>query len=350
MSTRQQLMSLLRDVLTAVVVVVVVLAALYVYGGRWPPMVVVESESMQHSNEWSEVGVIDTGDLTFVRTLGRAGGVTTWVEGRETGYDRHGEFGDVVVYHKNGLGQTTPIIHRAIVWLEYNATGGGYDVPALDVLNEPHGFYVRDLTSYHTGEREEMDLYVDVARILQNFQGRPPHSGYVTKGDHNRDVDQVSLPSWTGAGAPPEGTSPLVEPVKDAWVVGVARGELPWFGLIKLWASGQTKLHKAPANSGNDLALTVALLLVLPMLVDTLAVEVRARRPAAPRSAGRGRRRRSARGAGKGAQGEGGGKGEGKGGGDSEGAGREGGRAPGGPLAGLLAALRRRPPDGDDDA
>jgi len=335
MSTRRQVMSLLRDVLTAVVVVVVVLAALYVYGGRWPPMVVVESESMQHSNEWSEVGVIDTGDLTFVRTLGRAGGVTPWVDGRESGYDRHGDFGDVIVYHKNGLSSTTPIIHRAIVWLEYNATGGGYDVPSLEVLNEANGFYVRGLTSYHTGEREEIDLYVDVARILQNFQGRPPHSGYVTKGDHNREVDQVSLPSWTGAGAPPEGTSPLVEPVKDAWVVGVARGELPWFGLIKLWASGQTKLHKAPANSGQDLALTVALLIILPMLVDTLSLEVRARRPTAREVAGRGRRRRRGRRGAKGAPEE------------EEGT-EKGGRAPGGPLAGLLAMLRRRPPEGDD--
>ncbi len=333
MSTRRQVMSLLRDVLTAVVVVVVILAALYVYGGRWPPMVVVESESMQHSNEWSEVGVIDTGDLTFVRTLGRAGGVTTWVEGRDRGYDRHGDFGDVVVYHKNGLTGTTPIIHRVIVWLEYNQTGGSYDVPTLDVLNEAHGFYVRGLTSYHTGEREEIDLYVDVARILQNFQGRPPHSGYVTKGDHNREADQVSLPSWTGAGAPPTGTSPLVEPVKDAWVVGVARGELPWFGLIKLWANGQTKLHKAPSNSGNDLALTVALLIVLPMLVDTLSLEVRARRPKAREAGGgRGKRRRGARGVAKGEPEEG----------------EEGTRAPGGPLAGLLDMFRRRPPEGDD--
>ena len=331
MSTRRQLMSLLRDVLTAVVVVIIVLSALYVYGGRWPPMVVVESESMQHSNEWSEVGVIDTGDLTFVRTLGRAGGVTTWVEGRAKGYDRHGDFGDVVVYHKNGLKETTPIIHRAIVWLEYNATGGGYDVPSLEVVNTASGFHIRGLTSYHTGEREEIALYVDVARILQNFQGRPPHSGYITKGDHNREVDQVSLPSWTGAGAIPLGTSPLVEPVKDGWVVGVARGELPWFGLIKLWVNGQTKTRKAPANSGEDLALTVALLIVLPMLVDALSLEMRARSPKARAATGRGRRRRGARGGAKGAP-------DGDEGGASE---------PAGPLAGLLARLRRHPPGGD---
>ncbi len=294
MSKRAQMMSLLRDVITALVVVIVVLVSLWAYGGRWPPMVVVESESMQHSNVYSEVGVIDTGDLTFVRTLERSGGVRTWVEGRDTGYSRHGDHGDVIVYHKNGLDTTTPIIHRALVFIQYNASGGGYDVPRLDVWNERHGFYVRDVPSYHTGTEELIDVHVDVSVILNNFQtlaGREPHSGYITKGDHNREVDQTSLRAWTGVGAPSKQTTILVEPVEDGWVVGVARGELPWFGLIKLWANGQTKQHPPPDNSAHDLVLTIALLLLLPMLVDLLAAEVRARRPR-PEGRPRARRRR----------------------------------------------------------
>ena len=48
---------------------------------------------------------------------------------------------------------------------------------------------------------------------------RPDHSGFITKGDNNPECDQ--------AGG-------LSSPVKITWIIGKARGELPWFGLIKL--------------------------------------------------------------------------------------------------------------------
>lgn len=287
-------MSLLRDVVTALVVVVIVLLSLWTYGGRWPPMVVVESESMQHSNSYSSVGVIDTGDLTFVRTLERSHGIVTWAQGAKDGYSRHGGYGDVIVYHKNGLTSVTPIIHRAIVWIEWNASAQGYDVPTLGLVGVRTGFTIRDLPSYSMGEREDIDLWVNVSVIINNFKtvsGRTPHSGYLTKGDHNREVDQVSLPAWTSLGTPPVALTRLVEPVERGWVVGVARGELPWFGLIKLWANGQTKQHQAPGNSGTDLGLTVALLLFVPMLFDVVATELRKRRPK-ERATGKSRRRR----------------------------------------------------------
>ena len=294
MSTRSQLMSLLRDVVTALVVVVIVLLSLWAYGGRWPPMVVVESESMQHSNTYSSVGVIDTGDLTFVRTLQRSHGVVTWVEGEKDGYERHGGYGDVIVYYKNGVTSVTPIIHRAIVWIEWNASAQGYDVPSLGLRGVTTGFTIHDLPSYNTGEREDIDLPINVSTIINNFKtvpGRTPHSGYVTKGDHNLQVDQVSLPAWTSLGAPPAGLTRLVEPVERGWVVGVARGELPWFGLIKLWVNGQTGQRSLPRNSGTDLGLTVALLLFVPMLFDVTAAELRKRRPK-ERVTGKSRRRR----------------------------------------------------------
>jgi signal peptidase len=294
MSTRGQLMSLMRDVVTALVVVVIVLLSLWTYGGRWPPMVVVESESMQHSNTYSSVGVIDTGDLTFVRTLQRSHGVVPWVQGEKDGYSRHGGYGDVIVYHKNGLTSVTPIIHRAIVWIEWNASAQGYDVPSMGLGGVRGGFTIRDLPSYNTGEREDIDLWVNVSVIINNFKtvsGRTPHSGYLTKGDHNREIDQVSLPAWTSLGTPPVGLTRLVEPVEKGWIVGVARGELPWFGLIKLWVNGQTGQRSMPSNSGPDLGLTVALLLFVPMLFDVVAAELRRRRPK-ERATGKSRRRR----------------------------------------------------------
>jgi signal peptidase len=294
MSKRSETLSLVQDVVVAIVVVAIVLLSLWAYGGRWPPMVVVESESMQHSHDESSVGVIDTGDLTLVRTLDKAGPIVTWVEGRSTGHRTYDDYGDVIVYHKNGLTQTTPIIHRALVRIEWNATNQGFDVPTLDLYDIHTVFIITDLTSYHNGEREEIDLRIDVSVIMNNFNANPnvdPHGGIITKGDHNRDVDQFSLPAYTGPGAPPERTSRLVEPVRDDWVVGVARGEIPWFGLIKLWAKGQQNANPAPVNSGRNLILSVVLLLVAPFLAESVVIEYKKMNPKeeAPR---RGRRRR----------------------------------------------------------
>jgi signal peptidase len=276
---------MVQDVVVAVIVVAVVLLSLWAYGGRWPPMVVVESESMQHSHDTSYVGVIDTGDLTLVRTLEKVGEVVTWVEGRDRGYETYSNYGDVIVYHKNGLTQTTPIIHRAIVRIVYNATGYGFDVPSLHYYNVKNNFRIDGLISFHAGVRDEIDLVVNVTAILNNFNANPavqPHGGIITKGDHNRDIDQYSLPAWTGVGNPPPGVSRLVEPVEDGWLVGVARGEIPWFGIIKLWAKGQTEVHPPPSNSGYNLVISIVLLLVAPFLAESVVIEVRKLRPKRP--------------------------------------------------------------------
>jgi signal peptidase len=294
MSKKSEAMALVQDVVVALIVVAIVLGSLYVYGGRWPPMVVVESESMQHDDELSFIGVIDTGDLTLVRTLDNAGPPITWVEGRDTDYRRYDEFGDVIIYHKNGLTQTTPIIHRAIVRIEYNETAEGFDVPTLDEWGVTDTIEIHDFNSYHNGRRESITLEIDVKGILKNFKDNDnavPHGGIITKGDHNREVDQYSLPAWTGQGAPPEGVSRLVEPVDEDWIVGVARGEIPWFGLIKLWARGQTENHPAPVNSGPDLMISVALLLVAPFLAESTIIEYRNLHPKEEKLE-KGRRRR----------------------------------------------------------
>jgi len=294
MSKKSEIMALVQDVVVALIVVAIVLGSLYIYGGRWPPMVVVESESMQHDDELSYISVIDTGDLTLVRTLENAGAPVTWVEGRDSDHRTYSEFGDVIIYHKNGQFQTTPIIHRAIVRIEYDISSGGFDVPSLGLEDVTESFVIEDFNSYHNGRRESINLVIDVRVILNNFNANPsvdPHGGIITKGDHNREVDQYSLPAWTGPGMPPDGVSRLVEPVEDAWIVGVARGEIPWFGLIKLWARGQTAVHPAPVNSGPNLIVSVALLLVAPFLAESVVIEYRNLHPK-EKDEEKGRRRR----------------------------------------------------------
>src|SRR5438093_10743318 len=113
-----------RDLLVAAIIVVVFLAAIYAYARVWPPLVVVESASMQHSDQESFLGVIDTGDRVFQQAAPTRADVVTDLEGRATGYATDGDYGDVIIFRRAGTPR--PAIHRAILYitLESNdATG-----------------------------------------------------------------------------------------------------------------------------------------------------------------------------------------------------------------------------------
>ena len=60
------------------------------------------------------------------------------------------------------------------------------------------------------------------------------------------------------------------EPIKTDWVVAKAAGELPWFGLIKLSFSGTLGENPAPANSWVMLIVSIALLLIIPTVVEKI--------------------------------------------------------------------------------
>src|SRR3972149_4643211 len=125
-SSRQQAILFGRDLLIAFLVVALVMAALFAYTRVWPPMVVVESASMQHSNTESSIGVIDTGDLVLVQGVAAAGDVVTYIEGRATGHSTYGDYGDVIVFIKPGAASaSTPLIHRAMAYVVRNETAGG---------------------------------------------------------------------------------------------------------------------------------------------------------------------------------------------------------------------------------
>ena len=258
------MLAVARDILISVGIVMLILASLYAYTGVWPPMVVIESSSMMHGSD-SEIGIIDTGDLTLVKSIHDRNDVVTYLEAMcatdpNHGFKTYGDYGNVIVYRKNGLSET-PVIHRAIAWVEYNATPSkppdAYrgDIPDIGVYN------VSEYTVYRLGYMNET-ITIDMQRIFTlsaASTSHAPHSGFITKGDHNRGgTDQVSL-TVTGGGS--------VEPVKADWVVGKAEGELPWFGLFKLWISGQDT-STFPKTSVYGLVATVFLLIAVPMAVD----------------------------------------------------------------------------------
>lgn len=266
-----------RDIGIAALAVGVVIGSISVYSGTWPPMVVIESGSMQHDRERSMLGVIDTGDLTLVKKVGAESEILTYMEGAATGYRTYGAFGDVLIYAKNNFRDITPIIHRAVTRIEVNASGSSYDFPELLIpnkwnipLNETN-FAIGPFWTWddaHPGGAE-VNYTIDLKRITDSMAGDPLHGGLLTKGDQNQFIDQGRL--TVGALGH---FGDLVEPVKFEWVVGKAVGELPWFGVIKLWVGGMhcppTHPNCIPGNSQTNLVLAIIAIAVGPYAVETL--------------------------------------------------------------------------------
>ncbi len=163
--------SLTRD-LTSVFLAVLIFASFsYLVFGMWTPMVAVESGSMEpHMN---------VGDIVFIQSIDRTQ-VITYEQGMDS-YTSFNSYGNVILYKPYGRDGVTPIIHRAM---------------------------------YHVEEGEAM------------WEGGPaaPHAGYITKGDNevtNRYYDQQGQVSY-------------MLPVKEEWVIGVAKYRIPYIGYLRL--------------------------------------------------------------------------------------------------------------------
>ncbi len=248
----------LRDAGIALVFVASILLAMYAYTGLWPPLVVVESDSMMHTEDnVSHIGVIDTGDLVLVKSVDSVSGVETYMEGYSSGHRTYGDYGDVVIYRVNGNELTTPIIHRAVIYLEANEDGNSFRAESLR--------YVDDEKWSTSDPSDTWDHITSVLRIYEyGFQSETvsidtdrlvKSSGFITKGDHVNDVDQVRMGQNT--------------PVDIDWVVGKARGEIPWFGLLKLWVTDSLK-SDAPENSVRNLWISMAVIVIGPITIDVV--------------------------------------------------------------------------------
>lgn len=183
----------LGDAARAVVAVLAVGLLLVAVAGVWPPLVAIESPSMEPH--------VETGDMVLVSGPERLPGDAADPNGIVTaaaagGYSRLGAAGDVVVFSPPGRAGP-PIIHRAQFSVEKGENWYGRADPA----------YLRG---------------ADNCRELPACPA--PHAGYITKGDNNAAYDQAA------------GIAPVV---RSSWIEAKAQVDIPKLGWVRLAVAGK---------------------------------------------------------------------------------------------------------------
>lgn len=177
------LAGLLRDLVFVLTFVIVFASVSKIALGLYTPMVAVESGSM--------IPHIQIGDIIFVESVDRTEIITNKA-GKKLDYKSFDEYGDVILYKPRGIEETTPIIHRAM---------------------------------YFVNKSEPM------------WPGGPlaPHAGYITKGDNSK----------TNAAFDQQGSISPGLPIKKEWVIGKAIfTRIPLLGCISLIPRGNLACFK----------------------------------------------------------------------------------------------------------
>lgn len=185
-----------RDIASSVGFVMLIALILFGVSGVWPPMVAVESGSMEPNMERGDmIFVVENDRFVGDGAIGDTGIVTRAI-GTETGHDQFGNPGDVIIFRPGGSNLETPVIHRAEFWVEKGErwTETKADAAALN------GASCSELATCPA-----------------------PYDGFVTKGDANGGYDQ-----HPGYGAERS------QVVKPEWIEGKAAYRIPWLGQIRL--------------------------------------------------------------------------------------------------------------------
>jgi signal peptidase len=240
--------SIIRDVVVALLVVFVILMILWGYTGQWfaAPMVAIESGSMEHPNSpYGRLGTIDAGDMVLVQKVSKIGDVIphgSHLRGAEAenGWRSYGNYGDVIIYKPLGRTDVSQIIHRAMCWVDVYNINGQTTYTILD-------YAIENETSLTI---PELGLY--------NRNPGWTHSGFLTKGDNNEVIDEI--------------TEICPEPVQLDWISGKARFEIPWLGTINLFFEDVLHGKNTVRNVHEDcmicLGIVIAILVSIPIILD----------------------------------------------------------------------------------
>ena len=231
--------------------------------------------------------------------------------GTREGYGGHG---DVLVYKTEKRfqsGDGTPIIHRAMLLIQVQEgcepLSGNADLACKFRIPETCNVqlfstfvlngtspnwpdYCEGSTSPFTFNLQRGELFLNIATYpcQSSASCRDFHGGFITKGDNNLQFDQ------------PQNGNPITDyPVDLEHIVGKARGEIPWFGLIKLAIYGNGKYGcdsdepcsdptlgsqwrvlkaVAPRDLWLGLFIAIALLVAIPIGADLLLHQWRKQR------------------------------------------------------------------------
>lgn len=192
-----QWVAFLRETLVSVLLVLAVGFLLFAISGVWPPLVAVESNSMDPHLQKGDLVLVMAEDRLSPEFAAGDTGIVTAETGAAKDYNRFGGPGDVIVYQPYGSETATPIIHRAHLYVEEGENW--YDRADPDVI--------------------QADSCAELGACPA------PSDGFITKGDNpttNNYYDQE------------RGISSVVEP---EWVRGTATVRIPWVGWIRLAVS-----------------------------------------------------------------------------------------------------------------
>ena len=249
--------ALIRDIVVALLAVLVVLLLLWSYTGQWftAPIVAIESGSMEHANPpFGRLGTIDAGDMVLVQKVHTRsdvnvhGGILGGAQAKDC-CKTYGDYGDVIIYLPDGNIKETPIIHRAMCWVDVEFIDGicYYTIEEFGIYQE---------TSL--GSIPELGL----DKVKNDDSPNWLHSGFLTKGDNNDLFDNL----------PNGGILKSTQPIKIEWITGKAREEIPWFGTINLFFSD---IMNGSNNVGNvhedciiSLGIVIAILVSIPIFFD----------------------------------------------------------------------------------
>ncbi|MCL2148890.1 MAG: S26 family signal peptidase [Methanomassiliicoccaceae archaeon] len=240
-------------VIAAAMVVVAVFVGISQASGVSPFQTVVESGSMQRGIG-SQIGVIDTGDVVILKDKERVE-IRTFVDGYKIGYEKFGNYGDVIIYSRD-IGN--PVIHRAILWLDYNGDGT-WSAPSLEgypaelwSCTGGDGYDRMWGTLYlkNMGYSGTVNANLDLDRLMRTSTT----SGYLTMGDNNFGFDQ------------PSGVSGVSGLISLDQINSVGWFEIPWIGSFKMILRGDVDtLDRLVPNTIPSLA--AAFLLVIFLIV-----------------------------------------------------------------------------------
>ena len=212
-----------KDYLIFIAAVILILVGITIYSGIFPPASVVESYSMEHSDNW-QYGIIDEGTIVMVKKVNNIDNVITYVQGRSNNFSSYGEYGNVILYHNSALGVIT--IHRAMFYLSWNGTN-----PEIE------GYHNQSYIHIYNDNIIMEGIGYAHRNLIVNVSGYKGDSGFITVGDHNLATLSKASPYYNrtyNAYYASDQNIWDIKPVNLTEIVGKAYGYIPWLGLIKL--------------------------------------------------------------------------------------------------------------------